>query len=169
MIGTPMMIIAITPIMKKMTRFQLPISSRGPSATHSNPPREASIATDTEKSISRALVSRRATQVISIKLRPTAMADTRKALGISRAAVVMIHSSLTYSQAGVNSNPMKVITITAPRVSMKARFSTGNRAMNEVRRMCSPRRIATTEPSIASHRNSSEASSSPQTMGWLST
>ncbi|MNU10744.1 hypothetical protein D3C72_2580750 [compost metagenome] len=64
---------------------------------------------------------------------------------------------------------MKVMTITAPRVSMNARFSMGSREMNEVSRMCSPRRIATTEPSIASHRNSSEASSSPQTIGWLST
>ena len=33
-------------------------------------------------------------------------------------------------------------------------------------RMCSPRRSASTVPSMASHRNSSEASSSDQISGW---
>ena len=36
-------------------------------------------------------------------------------------------------------------------------------------RMCSPRRNATTAPSMASQRNRIEASSSDQTSGWWKT
>ena len=59
--------------------------------------------------------------------------------------------------------------------SINASDSTHGRTVGDMRptkvlsRMCSPRRSAITAPSIASHRNRIDASSSDQVSGWLNT
>ena len=60
-------------------------------------------------------------------------------------------------------------TTMVARVSMKARSRGGARDTRKPSRMCSPRRSAMTAPSMASHRNRMEASSSDQVSGELKT
>ena len=51
------------------------------------------------------------------------------------------------------------------KVSSQCRQRGGASPTTKASRMCSPRRSAMTEPSMASHRNSVEASSSDQVSG----
>ena len=60
-------------------------------------------------------------------------------------------------------------TTVVARVSMKARRYGGARDTRKPNRMCSTRRSAITAPSMASHRNRMEASSSDQVSGALKT
>ena len=61
----------------------------------------------------------------------------------------------------------KTSTVTVARISMKARSRGAASDTRKPSRMCSLRRNAMTAPSIASHRNRMEASSSDQVSGRL--
>lgn len=67
--------------------------------------------------------------------------------------------------AGQATSARKATEAVMAKVSNSARVSGRSRATKAVMRMCSPRRSATTAPSIDSHRNRIEASSSDHTSG----
>ena len=77
----------------------------------------------------------------------------------------MNRSSAAYSKEGGSARMTNTNAATTATVSRKARRGGEHIPTNAVMRMCSPRRKATTAPSIASHRNKMEASSSDQTSG----
>ncbi len=116
-----------------------------------------------------AVSSRRMTATISMRPRPTGRAAARHALFSSSAGVWTKVSSLANSKAGSSSSATKIRPATRATVSRKARRRGPLMATKAVMRMCSARRKATTAPSMASHRNRIEASSSDQTRGSRNT
>ena len=106
---------------------------------------------------------------ISMRPRPIGRAAARQALLSSRAGVWTKVSSLANSKAGSSSRATKIRPATRATVSRKARRRGPLMATKAVMRMCSARRKATTAPSMASHRNRIEASSSDQMMGSRNT
>ena len=97
--------------------------------------------------------------------RPTGSAAAFHVLGTSRAGRVTNISSSAYSRLGWSMATRKMSGAATARVSSTARFGRGSAPTRAVMRMCSPRWSATTEPSMASQMNRTEASSSDQTMG----
>ncbi len=71
----------------------------------------------------------------------------------------------TYCLAGTKISSTKTITTSAPTAPNHSATTGGTQLTKVVRRMCSPRRSATTMPSIDSHRNRKVASSSDQISG----
>ena len=112
---------------------------------------------------------RRAIAITIISSAPMPIAATRSASWISSAGVTIIHWSMPYSYAAGRIRSTNTMTISAPSVSTHARRSGESALTNVVRRMCSPRRSAITAPSIASQRNSTDASSSDHVSGLLKT
>jgi hypothetical protein len=94
MIGTPITTMNITPTTKKSTRFQLPSDVMAALPAKSAAATAPTTATETKKCRALARSISRATEIASIRLRPTEMAATRNAFGISSAALVIAHSSL---------------------------------------------------------------------------
>ena len=93
----------------------------------------------------------------------------RHILLISSAGVVMIASSLAYSQAGQRNITRNANEATIPITSINACFSVESLETTAVIRMCAPRRSATTAPIIDSQRNSVDANSSAHTNGIWNT
>ena len=96
---------------------------------------------------------------------PTGIAAARHEFAISSAGVVMKASSCANSHGGPitstrNASGAAIATHVEERAHAGDAMPT-----NAVMRMCSPRRSAITAPSIASHRNRIDASSSDQTSG----
>ncbi len=154
---------------KKIRRFSRPRSSNAPrpnqNAAH-RPPTMAAAATMCFALASR---SRRRTANVPISAMPIGSAISRHRLEISSAGVVMSPSLAACCHAGHNTiarNARQALVATA---SMSALPPGLRRATMAVMRMCSPRRSATTEPNMASHRNRMDASSSDQTSGLCST
>ncbi len=75
------------------------------------------------------------------------------------------HWSSMYCTEGSISPSRQAAVTAAPIASAQARAAGRARLTNTVSRMCSPRRRATTAPSMASQRNIAEASSSDQVIG----
>ena len=97
---------------------------------------------------------------------PTGSAAARQAFVISSAGVVMKVSSAANSKAGSMTSSRKARAAAIATTSRKARTEGETLPTRAVMRMCSPRWKATTAPSMASQRNSIEASSSDHTIGW---
>ena len=100
-----------------------------------------------------------------ISAAPIGRAAARQTLEISSAGVVMKVSSDANSYAGSTISSRKASAATIASTSRKARVCDDAMPTKAVMRMCSPSRKAMTEPSIASHRNRMEASSSDQMIG----
>ena len=101
----------------------------------------------------------------SISAIPVLMADTRKPLGKSNAAVRIIHSDCTYSTDGHSSPPRNAATAIKARVCTNSFLPAGRRSTNTLSRKCSLRSIASTDPSIATHKNEIDTISSIHTIG----
>ena len=101
--------------------------------------------------------------------KPTTTAATRSASGISKAGVRMTHCSFMCSMAGHSKVAQNKTVRQATKLSTFRRLGSVSLATNTVRRMCSPCCMATTAPSMASHKNNTEASSSDQVSGVCST
>ena len=105
----------------------------------------------------------------SINAQPTGSADARQMLGTSSAGVTTAASSAAYSIAGQRISSRKPTASATAKASKKVR-SFGPASVTSIDiRMCSLRRNATTAPSMASHRNRMEASSSDQVNGRWNT
>ena len=70
-----------------------------------------------------------------------------------------------YSKPGLSINTMKAPPATVAKASRKALGPGASALTTAVMRMCTARRDAITAPSMASHRNRADASSSLQTSG----
>lgn len=97
------------------------------------------------------------------------MAATLHELLISSAGVSITASSTAYSQAYGKITTRKASAAVVASKSKNARLAGAILLTRAVMRMCSPRLKAMAEPTIASHRNSIEASSSDQISGWRNT
>jgi len=119
----------------------------------------------------RALASRSRRRIANVPISaiPIGIAISRHRLEISSAGVVMSPSSAACCHAGHNTMARNARHAQVATASINARLPGDRRATTAVMRMCSPRRSATTEPNIASQRNSMEASSSDQTSGSCNT
>ena len=106
------------------------------------------------------------TTIISTK--PTGRAAARQVLTMPSAGVITQDSSSAKTKAGPTMRTRKVSVAAIATRSSNARARGGIMPTRAVIRMCSPRRSATTEPSMASQTKRIEASSSDQTSGWCS-
>ena len=96
---------------------------------------------------------------------PQVIAAARQALLISSAGVTMKFSSSAYSIACGMIMRRKAMEAVIAAASSSARICGETRETRPVMRICSPRRSATTAPSMESQRKRREASSSDQTSG----
>ena len=167
--GMPQSTQASTTPTKKTSRFSRPRSSNT-----ARPSVKARISvTTTAKALVDVFQSKsrnsRSTANMPISTTPTGSAAARQALEMSSAGVVMKRSSDAYSQAGHATIARKASAAYSAIASASRRRCGGSLDTIAVMRMCSPRRRATTAPSIASQMKSMEASSSDQISGWCST
>ncbi len=100
---------------------------------------------------------------------PTRIAATRSPSWMPSAGVVTLHCCCTCSSAGLTSMRVQAAETASPKASSHGRSGGGSMSTTAVSRMCSPRPSAITAPSMASQRNSADASSSDQTSGRFST
>ena len=91
---------------------------------------------------------RRSSATTSINAMPTGMAAARHPLLISSAGVTMKRSSAAYSTAGASTSAMNATDAAMAMTSSSARVAGAHPLTSAVMRMCSPRRSATTAPSI---------------------
>ena len=121
-------------------------------------------------SVSRQLPTRasRTTATSSISAEPTGNAAARHEFDNSSAGVVMNDSSCAKLIAGPITIARNAIGAAIAITSRKARTPGDAMPTSAVIRICSPRRNAITAPSMASHRNSMDASSSDHTSGACS-
>ncbi len=112
-----------------------------------------------------ALLMSRRHATSSISPVPIGNAAARHEFAISSAGVVMKASSCANSTAGPITSKRNASGAAIATTSRNARTPGDAMPTSAVMRMCSPRRNATTAPSIASHRNRMDASSSDQTSG----
>src|SRR4051812_15907445 len=165
--GTPVKTATATTPTKKISRFRLPRSwktgwSRTMPAT-STPTKLTAPSTRRQLPTS----ARRSTADRIMKPMPTGSAAARQTFGISSAGVVIKLSSEANSKAGSMTRSRKASAAQMATTSRKARTGGETLPTRAVIRMCSPRWNATTAPSMASQRNSIEANSSDQTIGWV--
>jgi hypothetical protein len=168
-IGTPSATASPTIPTKKITRLKLPMPASNGRAIHSAVPIASTAANAVTASKSFARSMRRATTITSINTAPTPIAATRQPSLISSAGVVMNDCNSTYSRAGGIIARRNAATTVVPKVSSQVRQRGGASDTRKASRMCSARRSAMTEPSMASHRNRADASSSDQVIGELNT
>ena len=109
--------------------------------------------------------NKRNTEKTPISAIPTGKAAARQKLDISSAGVVMAFSSIAYSHAGQATMARNARQAAMPTSSSSARRCGPALLTRAVMRICSPRRSAITEPSMASHKNRIEASSSDHSKG----
>jgi hypothetical protein len=81
------------------------------------------------------------------------------------AGEVTNHSSCAYSMAGVTRASRNATIVTSATACTKPRRRSGIICKNSVKRKCSLRYMAIAEPSMASHKNEIETTSSIQTIG----
>ncbi|MNI57008.1 hypothetical protein D3C73_1120410 [compost metagenome] len=168
-IGTPENTVAATMPTKKITRFSLPRPWNSGWA-HQNRATTAATPTKATSTWRTGVVrKRRSKATTAISAMPTGMAAARQALLSSSAGVVMKCSSCAYSMAGARISTRNASDAASAAVSNCARRAGLTLLTRAVIRMCSPRRKATTAPSIDSHRNRMEASSSDHTSGLWKT
>ncbi|MDT4834424.1 hypothetical protein FQZ97_680600 [compost metagenome] len=164
-IGTPAKTVAATTPTKKISRFSLPSDVNSGCASQNNPTTAAAPTSATSIWGRVCVRTRRSRATTDISPMPTGMAAARQALLSSSAGVMMKCSSCAYSTAGARISARKASDAAVAAVSSCARRAGLMLLTSAVMRMCSPRRKATTAPSMDSHRNRMEASSSDQTSG----
>ena len=168
-IGTPITTHSATSATKKMIRLTLPSVANTGRASHM--PAITRPSTATAETTCRAFdrSASRTSAISIINTAPTPIAATRTESCSSSAGVVISHWFSMYSHDGERTSSTNTITISALTVSTHARHCGRSALTKVVSRMCSPRRSAITAPSMASHRNSTDASSSDQVSGLLKT
>ncbi len=163
--GTPANTVAATMPTKKITRFSLPSVEKSGWASQNSPITAAAPASAASICGRVWVRARRSSATMAISPMPTGMAAARQALLSSSAGVTMKCSSCAYSMAGARISARKASEAASAAVSSCARRAGPTLLTKAVMRMCSPRRSATTAPSMDSHRNRMDASSSDQTSG----
>ena len=108
---------------------------------------------------------RRSRQLASISSTPTGIAPARTMFDSPSAGVSMKYSSAAYSAASGSSTARNTAGTTSASTSAYSAARGERWLTTAVSRMCCMRCSATTEPSMASHRNRIEASSSLHTKG----
>ena len=163
--GTPANTATATPPTKKISRLMLPSPCRTGWSRTMTATRAATRAKAPSTSRHLATSASRSTAETIIRPMPTGSAAARHEFGISRAGVVMKLSSDANSNAGSTTMSRNARAATTATTSRNARTGGDTMPRSAVMRMCSPRWKASTDPSMASHRNRIEASSSDQTRG----
>jgi hypothetical protein len=156
--------IATTPT-KKISRLALPRSGKTGAAHMMTPATTATNTSAMTTSRTRLTCARRIKPTSSIKAAPTGSANARQASLICSAGVRITVSAAAKSYAGHSTSASSAIERTIASVSTSARRCGDRRLTKAVIRICSPRRNASTAPSIDSQRNRMPASSSDQTSG----
>ena len=164
-IGTPHTRHTATKPIKKIGMFTLPkVCNVGDASQHAPPTSAIKPAASTRSSLRELAQAWRRTSA-NIRAMPTPMADTRKPFGRFKSGVRIIHSDLTYSTDGCSKNNKKLAITSSAKVLTKLCNRSGSLSTNTLSRKCSLRSTASTEPSMATHKNAIDATSSIQLMG----
>ena len=165
-IGTPPATSAATPRTKKIARFQLPKLMNSGRANQSTTHKSAATTTLAARNFMLGdTTARRRNENAAIRIAPTATAEARHELLMSRPGVRTIASSIAYSIAGWTMSSTKAAITRRMAVSIRCRSAGLAPPMKVVSRMCALRRMASTAPSTESQTNSVDASSSAQISG----
>jgi hypothetical protein len=154
---------------KNRRRFSCPNATMPGRSDHSNAASASAIRNP--GTTSRRLLRRASAEIptaVSMTA-PTSIADVRQTAEMPSPGSVTMASSTTYSNAGKTIAAANNVVRVSVKASSRSRQGSGRRATRNVRRRCSPRRSAMTAPSVASHRNRMDASSSAHVIGRLST
>ena len=168
-IGTPQTRHTATKPIKKIGMFPVPKVCNVGDTSQQTPPVSAINPVANTRSIllDVATAWRNTSASISARLMP--MAETRKPLGRSSAGVRIAHSDLTYSSDGCSKKSKKLATTSNAKVCTKRPSRSGSISTNRFRRKCSLRSTASTAPSMATHKNAIDATSSIQITGFENT
>ena len=165
----PASTIAPTPATKNSARFQLPSAPNAPGtliASSVSPPATTTASTIAVSAwTARTRCIRCSTANTAINAMPIGSAAARHAFAISRAGVTMSASPRAYSNAGGKTSDRNSSGTTRAAVSAHTRPFVESPATSAVIRMCALFSNATTAPSIASHMNRIDASSSDHVSG----